>query len=206
MAVVTDRTGAEADLRAAKNELRGRMRAARDAIPQADRARRGQELARRLLELPEAAGVRRIFTFLSFGSEVPTEPLIAGFLARGARVAVPVLEAGRMEALDLQAGAALVPSEYGAMEPEERVRVGAEEIDLVVAPGLAFDKAGHRLGYGGGYFDAFLPRLGPGCPVVGICFAEQLVDEVPAGPADRPVNVVVTDRDVVRRSNGGPLL
>ena len=76
----------------------------------------------------------------------------------------------------------------------------------MVAPGLAFDRAGRRLGYGGGYFDAFLPRLRPGCPVVGVCFAEQLVDEVPAGPHDRAVDVVVTDRDVIRPSVENPHL
>jgi 5-formyltetrahydrofolate cyclo-ligase len=76
----------------------------------------------------------------------------------------------------------------------------------VVAPGLAFDRAGRRLGYGGGYFDGFLPRLRPDCPVVGVCFAEQLVDAVPAGPRDRGVDVVVTDREVVRPSVVNPHL
>jgi 5-formyltetrahydrofolate cyclo-ligase len=206
MAVVTDRTDPAAALRAAKDQLRSRMRAARGAIPEADRVRRAEEVSRLLLALPEASGVGRVFTFLSFGSEVPTAPAISAFRAGGARMAVPVLEAGRMEAVDLAVGGALVRSGYGAMEPDERVPVPPEEIDLVVAPGLAFDRAGGRLGYGGGYFDAFLPRLRPGCPVVGICFAEQIVDEVPAGPADRLVGVVVTDREVVRPSNGGPLL
>ena len=101
---MADRTDPAEALRAAKDELRSRMRAARDAIPEADRARRAEEVARLLLALPEASGVGRVFTFLSFGSEVPTAPLIAGFRARGARVAVPVLEAGRMEAVDLPAG------------------------------------------------------------------------------------------------------
>jgi 5-formyltetrahydrofolate cyclo-ligase len=190
----------------AKEAFRRRMLAARNAIPAAERMRRSEEIARRVLQLPEAEGAGRVFTFLSFGSEVSTEPLIAGFRERGARVAVPVLEGVRMEAADLTAGAALVPSGYGAMEPAERVPVPPGEIDLVVAPGLAFDREGRRLGYGGGYFDGFLQRVRPGCAVAAIGFAEQIVDAVPVGPGDFTVRVVVTDREVLRPSSDDPLL
>ena len=187
-----------AHLREVKAALRDRMRAVRSGIPEAERARRSEAVARSLLSLPEASDARLVFTVLSFGSELSTAPAIAAFRERGARIAVPVLDEKRMEAVDLPPGGVLVPTSYGAMEPAERVPVPAEEIDLVVAPGLAFDRAGRRLGYGGGYFDAFLPRLRRGCAVVGICFSEQLVDEVPAGPDDRGVGLVVTDRGVVR--------
>src|SRR5262245_34779550 len=172
------------DLLEAKEALRRRMLAARNTIPAGERMRRSEEIARRVSVLPEAERVRRVFTYLSFGSEVSTEPLIAAFRDAGARVAVPVLDGPRMDAADLAVGAALIPSGYGAMEPAERVPVSAEEIDLVVAPGLAFDREGRRLGYGGGYFDGFLLRLRPDCPVVAVGFAEQVVDSVPVGPAD----------------------
>ena len=198
--------GVSRDLLEAKEALRRRMLAARNTIPAAERMRRSEEIARRVLTLPEAERAGRVFTFLSFGSEVSTEPLIASLRDAGVRVAVPVLEGPRMDAADLAAGAVLVPSGYGAMEPAERVPVPPEEIDLVVAPGLAFDREGRRLGYGGAYFDAFFPRLRPDCPVVAIGFAEQLVDAVPVGPSDRRVGVVVTDGEVVRLSPDDPLL
>jgi 5-formyltetrahydrofolate cyclo-ligase len=194
------------DLLEAKEALRRRMLAARNAIPAAERMRRSEEIARRVTALPEAADLGRVFTFLSFGSEVSTAPLIAAFREAGARVAVPVLEGPRMDAADLLEGAALVPSGYGAMEPAERVPVRPEEIDLVVVPALALDRLGRRLGYGGGYFDRFLPRLRPDCAVVAIGFAEQMVEAVPVGPADRVVPVIVTDAEVVRPSGGDPLL
>src|SRR5689334_984184 len=194
------------DLLEAKEALRRRMLAARNAIPADERMRRSEEIARRVIRLPEARGAGRLFTFLSFGSEVSTEPLIAAFREAGARVAVPVLEGPQMDAADLPAGGALVPSGYGAMEPAERVPVPPEEIDLVVAPGLAFDREGRRLGYGGGYFDGFLSRLRPDCAVVAIGFAEQMVESVPVGPADRAVRVVVTDAEVVRPPADDPLL
>ena len=76
--------------------------------------------------------------------------------------------------------------------------VDPEKIDVVVSPGLAFDRRGHRLGYGGGYYDRYLARLHAHASRVGIGFAVQLLDEVPAEETDQPVDVVVTDRGVIR--------
>src|SRR5690242_6093776 len=98
------------DLLEAKEALRRRMLAARNAIPVDDRMRRSDEIARRVIGVTEARGAGRLFTFLSFGSEASTEPLIAAFRERGARVAVPVLEGPRMDVADLPADGALVPS------------------------------------------------------------------------------------------------
>ena len=66
-------------------------------------------------------------------------------------------------------------------------------LDLVVVPGVAFTRDGKRLGQGGGYYDRFLPRVRPDCVVVGVCFAEQIVDALPAEPHDRQMSRVVTD-------------
>jgi len=188
-------------LRVAKDGLRAEMRAVRAAIPEDARASRSRQIAERLLATSEIERTRRCLTFLSFGSEVSTEPILAGLRARGIAVAVPVLEGGHMEAVDLSEDARLVPSSYGAMEPAERTVLAPEEIDLVAAPGLAFDRSGGRIGYGGGYFDGFLRRVRSDCAVAGVCFAEQIIDEVPAGPEDVPVGFVVTDAEVIRPAN-----
>src|SRR6478609_9398877 len=97
---MTGGDGVSRDLLEAKEALRRRMLAARSAIPAGERMRRSQEIARWVVELPEAERARRVFTFISFGSEVSTEPLIAAFRERGVRVAVPVLEGVRMDAAD----------------------------------------------------------------------------------------------------------
>ncbi len=68
-------------------------------------------------------------------------------------------------------------------------------LDVVVVPGLAFTPDGHRLGQGGGHFDRFLPRLAARCLRLGVCFREQLVDELPVEPHDVVVDHVVTDGD-----------
>ncbi len=73
-----------------------------------------------------------------------------------------------------------------------RSRPPASSGALVVVPGLAFTPGGHRLGYGGGYYDRFLASLPPSAVTVGVCFHEQLVDDLPLDPHDRPVDLVVT--------------
>jgi 5-formyltetrahydrofolate cyclo-ligase len=197
---VSGRDAADA-LRSTKDAFRTEMRAVRSAIPADVRASRSRMIADRLLAIPEIERTRRCLTFLSFGSEVSTQPVLAGLRSRGVSVAVPVLDGGEMQAVELRDGARLVPSSYGAMEPEERAAVRPEEIDLVVAPGLAYDRSGRRLGYGGGYFDGFLRRVRSDCAVAGVCFAEQVVDEVPAGPDDVAVGLVVSDAEVIRPAN-----
>jgi 5-formyltetrahydrofolate cyclo-ligase len=76
--------------------------------------------------------------------------------------------------------------------------VDPASIDLVVTPGLAFDRRGRRLGYGGGHYDRFLRRLPPSTIRVGIGFAAQVVDRVPAGPTDEPLDALVTEEGLIR--------
>ncbi len=174
------------------------MRALRDAIPDDERAAASREIARRMLDLPETRGARSVFVFRSFGSEVDTHGLIDDLLASGRRVSMPVLAAGRLEAAAYATGAPLVASGYGAMEPANRSIVDPTEIDLVVVPGLAFDRTGHRLGYGGGYYDGYLPRVPAIAPRVAVAFHRQVLDDVPHGDGDHPVDVIVTEQEIVR--------
>ncbi len=79
-----------------------------------------------------------------------------------------------------------------AMDPIE-----AEKLDLVVVPGLAFSADGHRLGQGGGWYDRFLARTRADCTKVGVCFAGQVVPQVPIEPHDVPLDLVVTDTGTI---------
>lgn len=185
-------------LRAAKRALRVRVRAARDAIPEAERRAMAAEVEARLFSLPELARAGIVLVFSSFGSEVPTAGIVDRLLREGRRVALPRLAGGEIEARAFRPGDPMARARFGALEPLEGALVPPEELDAVVVPGLAFDRAGYRVGYGGGYFDRFLPRTRPDALRVGVCFHLQLVEEVPRGPDDVPVDVVVTDREVVR--------
>lgn len=194
--------GADDATRERKVALRRTMRRIRSSIPERDRAARGEAIAAAALALPETAAAATVFAFLSFGDEVPTRGLVAGLLAAGKRVVLPAVTDGVLEAAAWREGDPLTQSFYGAAEPADRTAVDPAEIDLVLAPGLAFDRRGRRLGYGGAYYDRFLPRLRPGATVAALAFHEQVVDEVPAAGHDRVVDVVLTDRETIRVDRG----
>jgi 5-formyltetrahydrofolate cyclo-ligase len=174
------------------------MRRIRAAIPPEERAARAARVEARLLALPELRDARTVLLFYSFGAEVPTAVLARRLLERGFRVLLPYLAGDAMEAAEVRPGSRLEATDYGPKEPAERIAVEPERIDAVIAPGLAFDRRGARLGYGGGYYDRYLARLEAHAARIGIAFAEQVVDEVPEEELDQPVDLIVTDGEVIR--------
>jgi 5-formyltetrahydrofolate cyclo-ligase len=139
--------------------------------------------------------------FASFGSEVDTAPLIRWCLDQGKRVALPrVMGKRHMEAFwvtdpvaDVECGA------YGICEPRYGLpSVEPQTIDVVFVPGSAFDRSGSRMGYGGGFYDSYLPKLRPGTPRIAVAFDLQVVDDVPREGHDLRIDAVVTERGVLR--------
>ena len=185
------------DVTQAKHDLRSRMRAVRAAIPPEERLRLAAEVEARLRELPGLQAARTVLLFSSFGTEIPTSGTISRLRSEGRRVLLPYLEEDTLEAAEARPGDELVASGYGPKEPSNRIAVASAEIDAVIVPGLAFDRRGHRLGYGGGHYDRYLRRLGSGPLRAGIGFAVQLVESVPAESGDERVDLVVTDKEVV---------
>jgi 5-formyltetrahydrofolate cyclo-ligase len=175
------------------------MREVRGAIPAEERHARAAAILDRLLALPEVAGAGGVMLFDAFGSEIPTAGFAGRFRASGARTFYPYLREGRIEAaeVDPDEPGAMAASTYGPREPTRREPAGLDAIAVVVVPGLAFDREGYRVGYGGGYYDAFLRRLGPSPSRVGVAFREQVLDEVPHGPSDERVDLLVTDADIL---------
>lgn len=173
------------------------MRASRGAIDEDERARSVREVERLLLALPQLRAAETVLLFYSFGSEVDTDELIRDILGAGKRLYLPYLDGDTMEAAEVHRGDLLVPTEYGPREPERLEPVDPSAIGLVIAPGLAFDRRGFRLGYGGGHYDRYLARLRPGAVRVGIGFASQVVERVPEEAFDERLHLIVTDREVI---------
>jgi 5-formyltetrahydrofolate cyclo-ligase len=184
-----------------KGEARRRALTARDALSDDDRVRLSVAVCERAARLPEMEAASTIMLFAAFRSEVDTAPLMEWAFAHGKSVCCPrVLGPREMAAYRIaDAAADLVPGAWGIPEPRE----GLEEvppvvIDAVVVPGAAFDSAGQRCGYGGGFYDTYLPRTRPGIPWVALAFEAQLVDEVECEPHDLAVGTVVTEARVIR--------
>ena len=129
------------------------------------------------------------------GDEMDPRPLMLALASRGHAIALPVTPP-RGQPLAFRAwapGAALRPGPMGTSEP-----VAGEELrpDVLLVPLLAFDRAGRRLGYGGGYYDRTLAAL-PGAKAIGIAYAGQEMPDVPAGPQDMRLPLIATEDSVI---------
>jgi 5-formyltetrahydrofolate cyclo-ligase len=185
-------------LKQAKRALRREVLAVRDALPPEDRRARSEAIAPRFLALPEVADAGTVMAFWSFGSEVDTAPLIERLLADGRTTAMPRIEGTHVVPVAYRPGDEVRETSFGAFEPLEGRVLDATDLDLVVVPGVAFDDAGRRVGYGGGFYDRLLPGLRPGVPAIALAFSVQLVPEVPTGGMDRRVDAIVTEGKVIR--------
>ncbi len=185
-------------LKQAKRAIRREVLARRDAIAQRERSERNLRVAERVLALPEVREARTVMGFWSFGSEVETAPLIRRLHEAGARVALPRIREGDVVAVAYAPGDPVTPTPFGAMEPSGPEIVEPADLDAVLVPGVAFDRRGARVGYGGGFYDRFLAGTRPGVPAIGIGFALQVVDAVPQGRMDRRVDAIVTEDEVIR--------
>jgi 5-formyltetrahydrofolate cyclo-ligase len=180
-----------------KVALRRLMRERREALGPDERARRSAEAAARLEALPEMAGARVVAAFAPKGSEIAP-----GFGSKDIVFPRATDGAPRLRFHRVPSAADLRPGAFGVNEPDAATpEVAADAIDVFVVPGLAFDHEGHRLGYGGGYYDELIAhvrsRAGRGL-FVGLGFDFQLVERCPAGVGDAAVDLVVTDARVVR--------
>jgi 5-formyltetrahydrofolate cyclo-ligase len=191
-----DATANPPALRMAKQALRGRVLAEREDVPVAVRVADSHAIRARLEALPSLALARSILLTLPFRSEWDTRPLAVQALRAGQRIVMPRVDrVARM--LRLHAVADLdvdvVAGYLGIPEPRETLPiVEPGDVDWVLVPGVAFDAAGHRLGYGGGFYDRLLPLIRAGAPRIAGAFDLQIVDEVPAGPQDRRVDAIVS--------------
>jgi 5-formyltetrahydrofolate cyclo-ligase len=189
---VTDGDSPDDPVRRAKAQWRQRLRAARSALPAAERAAAGAALTARLLDAAPLLGVRRVAAYVPVGTEPGAVALLDALRDRGVEVLLPVALPDR--SLDWAGyDGRLMPAGHGLREPAGP-RLGPAAlagVDVVLAPGLAVDRRGFRLGRGAGYYDRALAAVR--APVAVLLYDPELVEEdLPAEPHDRPVTAAVT--------------
>jgi len=192
------------NIQARKQALRQRIIAARDELTPTLQARLSKEIVRQLCSLAAYGAARTVLGYLNFGSELQSELWVRQALTDGKQVLLPrVNKAGRhLEMFEIHdPDNDVAPGAYGIREPiPERCRHfdAPGEIDLILLPGVAFDRTGGRLGYGGGFFDKLLAHL-PRRPIlVAGAFALQVIDAVPQESTDRRVDWLVTEHETIR--------
>ena len=185
-------------LRDDKRALRESVTAARDALPAALRARASRSIADRIAALPAWRAARVVLLTLPFRSEWDARLVLLDALAAGKTVAAPRVDASArmLRALAIEDPQGDIEKGYrGIPEPRaDRPPVPLDRIEWVLVPGIAFDPAGKRLGYGGGYYDRLLPLLPPGAARVAGAFDMQIIERVPAARHDTGVDCIVTER------------
>ncbi len=167
-----------------KPVLRRRMRMVRDAV--VDRVVRSVELWAKVAELMEYRNANTVMAFVGINSEPDTDALFALITADGKQLLLPRVEGRELVVCD--GGGPLTVSAFGVREPIGSA-LELDVIEFVIVPGLAFTNKGDRLGYGGGFYDRFLPRVE--APNAGVCFQEQIVHALPMHEGDVRVHRVV---------------
>ena len=183
--------------RARKERLRKRVLATRMGLDRGQVEVGGQAILEKVLGLEAYRRAKLVHTYVSSKeNEVDTRALICACLNQGKRVAVPVVMSGTktlahalIDGLDQ-----LVVGPWGLAQPDPAAATwlpAEARIDLVVVPGLAFDRRGHRIGWGGGYYDRFLAQVQT--VKIGLCYDELVLDCIPGEPHDVPVDLVVAE-------------
>jgi 5-formyltetrahydrofolate cyclo-ligase len=181
-----------------KKNLRAILRECRAALPASFAQSASARIRARLTALDAYRRARSIVLYAAIENEVATGALLDEALAAGRAVFLPRLDRGRnrLEVLRVDSPAQLAPGAYGIPEPApDRPAATPAELAgaLVCVPGLAFTPSGCRLGRGGGHYDRFLAEISPEAITIGLAYSFQLLDRVPQGPADRRLNLIVTE-------------
>jgi len=195
-----------------KRKLRQQFLNRRDNLSRDEIDSKSEKIENELFALPEFRRAKTVMFYVSFRSEVETEKMIRNALNLRKRVVVPVVDGEKIEIAEIKNfEKELSQGSFGIKEPrkEFRKRVDQEEIDLVVVPGVVFDKMGGRLGYGRGYYDRFLEtksiklRMGcsPQCALIGLAFDLQIARKIPLVKKDVRVDKIVTESGIINCTN-----
>ena len=173
-----------------KKELRDAIRAKKRAMTPEEIEERSAQLGELLAGSPAYREADTIYGYLPYNQEVRTVPMLERALLEGKRVAVPKVYGEEMRFIYLTDLSKVAKGYSGIPEPVGDGPVADDPRALVLMPGLAFDRKGHRIGYGGGFYDKFLARE-PEHPTIALCYDFQLLPELETEEFDIPVDTVL---------------
>jgi len=185
------------DKKADKKQLRTHIMEARKTMSPEERKLRSERACSHLLACEQVVSSKAIMAFYPFGAELDILPFIEQAKKQGQEIWLPLTRPSerRLVPYVFSGPEMLKQGVYGIWEPdpEKAVPADVEKLDVVLVPGVAFDRSGGRMGYGGGYYDRFLAGLMHRPFLLGIGFSMQVVDHVPLEPHDIPLDALVTE-------------
>lgn len=178
--------------------MRSELRSMRNQLSTYEVLKRSNDIIATLTSLPSFLNARVVACYLSFGSEVYTHGLVRAYCATKDML-IPVVDREHKNLLlsHIQDWKELSTGTYGILEPREeflRIR-NVDEVDMVIVPGIAFDREGNRIGYGGGYYDALLARVD--ALKIALAYDFQVLERIPAEPHDVRMDMILTEREVI---------
>lgn len=188
------------DWQARKQEIREQAHANRKA--QEDKDELSQAICRKFVALPQYTAARTVMFYIDVRTEVRTRHFLPEALTHGKRIVVPYCVDGELELFHLESMDELEIGMYKILEPKAELRTLAskrlepEYLDMVMVPGVAFDRTGARMGHGFGYYDKLLEHVQPHAPLVALAFECQLFPEIPTQDHDIFMDLIITEEAV----------
>jgi 5-formyltetrahydrofolate cyclo-ligase len=184
-----------------KDRLRREILALRKGFRGEDLKQHSTDIRKNLESLPEFKKAKRICFYISFENEPETHALIADSLKNGKTVIIPYVDRKEIFLSELKDFSELEKGKFGILEPAKKFIRPADVsgLDLIVMPGIVFDRKGHRIGFGEGYYDKLLARSN--VKKVALAYDFQIVESIPAEVHDVPVDMIVTEKGVTRFDN-----
>ncbi len=183
-----------------KAQLRRELKNSLLSITSQQRSEKSRKACQNLVSIPQFQNASTVMMFLSLPHEVDTSESILHAWQLGKTVAVPKVSWQQKHMIAVQINSletGISTEASGLQNPTAGVPMAFEEIDLVVTPALGFDRKGNRLGRGGSYYDRFFANAELKSSRCGFGFAEQLVETIPVAEHDEPVDILVTDEEII---------
>jgi 5-formyltetrahydrofolate cyclo-ligase len=165
----------------------------RNALSEEEIGRLSRSAQAAVIHCGQFRSAKVVGAYFAFGSEARTDLIIAEASSRRKKVALPTVEGDRLTFHEFAPGERLVKGRFGIMEPHLHRPAGA--LDVVIVPGVAFDKQGYRLGYGKGYYDRFLS--GSNALPIGLAYGFQLIEKLPQESHDVRLDAVATESGII---------
>jgi len=181
---------------AEKEKIRRRILKLRDALSTKEREEKSRQIKGELFALFDFKAAKTIFFYAAKGNEVETKGMIEESLSSGKKVGLPIVKGKEIFFSQIFNYGKLLPSTFGILEPEEEHPISLDRVDLIIVPGIVFDRQGNRIGFGRGFYDRFLKKV-PRVFKIGLAFEIQIVEKIPQASNDIPVDKIITERRII---------
>jgi len=184
-----------------KDTLRKELLIKRKSLSKNEALEKSSQIKKRLFELNEFKQSSVVLFYVSYDNEVYTHDMIKECISVGKKIIVPVSDIEKRSLIlsELRDWNDLEPGSYGILEPKKDKinEIPLESIDIIIVPGVGFDKIGCRIGHGKGYYDNLLKELKKTLNI-GLAFEIQIVEKIPIESHDKPVDMIITEKRIIK--------